>query len=176
MARFSLPKPKEPVVPVTPIIGGSPAASKVNVYTKPTILTKADDTKPSWTNFDWMKPKKYTKAEGIDVLQTMYPYVDFKNIKLGDKPTQTRVIRKTQYIKPRYQSRSGELEFGGGYHHLPPSNFMEVLEKFRLGEITHQDVSKKLGMGSEKMKVYHPTKTRKGVKGEVSLSGANKLF
>ena len=98
-----------------------------------TPVTKADDTKPSWTNFDWMKPRKYTKAEGIDVLQTMYPHVDFKNIKLGDKPTQTRVIRKSQYIKPRYQSRSGELEFGGGYHHLPPSNFMEVLEKFRLG-------------------------------------------
>ena len=63
MARFSLPKPKEPVVPVTPIIGGSPAASKVNVYTKPTILTKTGDTK-----WDWMNPKKYSQEEGLDVL------------------------------------------------------------------------------------------------------------
>jgi hypothetical protein len=154
-------KGKDDVVPRV----RDPEKPTVDITETTKLFTKADDTKPSWTNFDWMKPKKYTKAEGIDVLQTMYPHVDFTNIKLGDKPTQTRVIRKTQYIKPRYQSRSGELEFGGGYHHLPPSNFMEVLEKFRLGEITHQDVSKKLGMGSEKMKVWHPTKTRKGAEG-----------
>ena len=50
MARFSWtapkPKPVTPDVPVTPIIGGSPAASKFNVYTPPSKSKQLDYVDP----------------------------------------------------------------------------------------------------------------------------------
>jgi len=117
---------------VKPIIKGVDDVSDVATVGRKTKV-------PSWQNIDWMTPTKYDDEEGINLLKSIYKYVDWENMKLGDEVTHTPIMTV---------SSLGNVVKAGGNRStiLPPKNFMEVLEKVRLGEINQVEAAKILGM------------------------------
>ena len=107
---------------------------------KISIMDDANIKPNTWQNIDWMTPTKYDDEEGINLLKSIYKYVDWENMKLGDEVTHTPIMTV---------SSLGNVVKAGGNRRtiLPPKNFMEVFEKVRLGEITKVEAAKSLGMG-----------------------------
>ena len=105
-------------------------------------ISKMDDAKikpNTWQNIDWMTPTKYDDAEGVNILKSIYPHLDWGNIKLGDEVTRTPIMTV---------SSLGNVVKSGGNRSivLPPKNFMKIFEQVRLGEITKVEAAKRLGM------------------------------
>ena len=94
---------------------------------------------------DWMKPKKYTQKDAMNLLQDVYPLHDFTNVKLGEGVTEVPI----KMIDPR----SGNIiEPFGRAVQLPPKNYLDVLEQVRLGNKTHTQAAVELGLARSRAK------------------------
>jgi hypothetical protein len=97
------------------------------------------DNIPTTSKWDWMNPQTFKQSDEMDLLKTIYPHLDYNQIKLGAQPLKVPMYSTDVRTNlPRLHA--------GRQSTLPPSNYLDILEQVRLGTKSQLDAAKELGM------------------------------
>ena len=119
----------------------------MNAKTKIATLFKTGsklDNIPTTSKWDWMNPQTFKQSDEMDLLKTIYPHLDYNQIKLGTQPLKVPVYSmdvrtNLPRLHPNRQST------------LPPSNYLDILEQVRLGTKSQLEAATELGLTTERI-------------------------